>query len=484
MENGLDLFGQAVRLLGESLDAFLTSALTSVVASDGDWTRILAAHDAQKPQKMAANDDYNKVDSAVSLRVFIDRPEKVREPLLRAVGKPWRSRLVSAYALELKAWRNDWAHNEPLVTDEDWVRALDTMERLLVCINRTEHIARIQSARHRLERGIVGPAAPQPVVDQTAPLAHELAMAPSSPTAHSGIVPADGHVVSAAVGSRGRGHQELFVALADGTVLQRWWEGSSWGEWVVFAEGMPLVHLAVSSLEHSHLEVFGVRKGAGGLVHRWYDETTGWGGWNTMALPASHADIPVASLALGSRGRGHQELFVALADGTVLQRWWEGSSWGEWVVFAEGMPLVHLAVSSLEHSHLEVFGVRKGAGGLVHRWYDETTGWGGWSNMGVTLASFVDRRQIDPDTGRVYDPSTNQNLSGIHATDGRRRKTRPRGNTRSVRVHELAKELKLSSKQILKQLEDQGEGAKSASSTISGASASRVREYFRRTPPR
>ena len=228
-----------------------------------------------------------------------------------------------------------------------------------------------------------------------------------------------------------------------------------------------------------------------------------------MSLPASLAGTPVASLALGSRGRGHQELFVVFSDGTVLRRWWEGSSWSGWVVFAEGMPLVHLAVGSLEHSHLEVFGIRKDTGELVHRWFDETAGWGGWNDMRVTLV--VDNRKIDPDTGRIYDPPINHNPSGviqqipsskaasrkvdvsdirsaedflaaIDATDDRRRNVGPRDNP--IRVHELARELKLTSKQILKRLEDQGEAAKSASSTISGASASRVRAYFRRTPPR
>lgn len=54
---------------------------------------------------------------------------------------------------------------------------------------------------------------------------------------------------------------------------------------------------------------------------------------------------------------------------------------------------------------------------------------------------------------------------------------------RNVRVHELAKELGATSKEILARLNADGENVKSASSRISAGTALRMRESFRTTPP-
>ncbi|GAC68936.1 translation initiation factor IF-2 N-terminal domain-containing protein, partial [Gordonia soli] len=47
-----------------------------------------------------------------------------------------------------------------------------------------------------------------------------------------------------------------------------------------------------------------------------------------------------------------------------------------------------------------------------------------------------------------------------------------------ARVHELAKELGVTSKQVLERLKDQGEFVKSASSTVEAPVARRLRESF------
>lgn len=54
---------------------------------------------------------------------------------------------------------------------------------------------------------------------------------------------------------------------------------------------------------------------------------------------------------------------------------------------------------------------------------------------------------------------------------------------RNVRVHELAKELGATSKEVLARLNADGENVKSASSRISAGTALRMRESFRTTPP-
>lgn len=177
MDHGRALVGHAFSLLADSVDAFLTITLASEVAPDGDWTGILAAADARRSQRPTSDRSYSRSDPSCSLRIFSERPIEARAPLDRVFGKRWDSRVVSAYAAELRGSRNSWAHNNP-VRDEDWVRALDTMERLLVCINRPEHLAWIRGTRRQLEQRIVdSPLAPAVPVPNTAKnvRVHELA---------------------------------------------------------------------------------------------------------------------------------------------------------------------------------------------------------------------------------------------------------------------------------------------------------------------
>ena len=54
---------------------------------------------------------------------------------------------------------------------------------------------------------------------------------------------------------------------------------------------------------------------------------------------------------------------------------------------------------------------------------------------------------------------------------------------RNVRVHELAKEVGATSKEVLARLNADGENVKSASSRISAGTARRMRESFKTTPP-
>ncbi|WP_174567803.1 translation initiation factor IF-2 N-terminal domain-containing protein, partial [Nocardia altamirensis] len=52
-----------------------------------------------------------------------------------------------------------------------------------------------------------------------------------------------------------------------------------------------------------------------------------------------------------------------------------------------------------------------------------------------------------------------------------------------ARVHELAKELGVTSKELLAKLKDQGEFVKSASSTVEAPVARRLRESFAKSTP-
>ncbi|MFE0751508.1 Swt1 family HEPN domain-containing protein [Gordonia sp. NPDC058843] len=101
---------------------------------------------------------YNTRDPQVCLRMLTDDdiPRNVRAQIRRALPEEARG-----LGVELRKFRNDLHHNE-LMTDEEILRALDSCERLLLALDKTDAVAAVRAERYRLGKIIY---ADPPVVD-------------------------------------------------------------------------------------------------------------------------------------------------------------------------------------------------------------------------------------------------------------------------------------------------------------------------------
>jgi Trypsin len=138
---------------------------------------------------------------------------------------------------------------------------------------------------------------------------------------------------------------------------------------------------AISSSAAGTLDVF-IR--SGGLLHRRWTNSNGWGNWSLVPNSAGITSGPSAV----SWGSGRTDVVARMSDGSV-GHWYQVSPGGTWYYdnlggLIQGKP----AVSSWGSNRLDVF-ARGSDSGLWHRWWGGF-GWNGWEHMGGYLVSSPD----------------------------------------------------------------------------------------------
>jgi len=113
-----DRISRGFELLAEGLEAPVDDVMTGTFGGRDDWNELWAARDGR-------GQTLSKSDPQVQLRAVTEFGREFAGVL---------SRPQQAYASELRETRNLFAHNAPFSSD-DTIRALDTMERLLLAVN-------------------------------------------------------------------------------------------------------------------------------------------------------------------------------------------------------------------------------------------------------------------------------------------------------------------------------------------------------------
>src|SRR5579884_301669 len=114
--------GKGLDLLAAGLRPFVERELKSKLGDN--WASTMIDSSARAPKAKSASINLN--DPQVLLGVMIDQWQAVFRDVL---GQQERS-----IVHELKAIRNQWAHNEQF-SSNDAIRALDSMERLLCAVS-------------------------------------------------------------------------------------------------------------------------------------------------------------------------------------------------------------------------------------------------------------------------------------------------------------------------------------------------------------
>ena len=131
-----------------------------------------------------------------------------------------------------------------------------------------------------------------------------------------GVTPPGGLAVVGSTGSsyrvfRARG-ERIECRVHDG---KRW---TSWSELGVLAE-QP-IGLASATVGPGHVEVFALLPG-GEVMHNWWRDDDGWQ-VNFQSLGRPFGRRSVTWISAGSKGAGHQEVFVEAASGEIAHLWW------------------------------------------------------------------------------------------------------------------------------------------------------------------
>jgi hypothetical protein len=141
-----DRIGRTFELLAPPLDEFIARSVASHLPPGTTWPALVAMKDKRKgPGK-----EYDPLDPQVQLRMLTENvPDSFKpgwHPFSDAIGH-----VGEGYAKELRAYRNDWAHNKSF-SDDDAYRCLDTAERLLTAIAAPEVADELRAIRLDLRR--------------------------------------------------------------------------------------------------------------------------------------------------------------------------------------------------------------------------------------------------------------------------------------------------------------------------------------------
>lgn len=128
---------RAFDLLSEGLDPFVDGVMTDQMGPD--WNVRLAK---QESDKRGFDVTYSKKDVQVQLRMITEQGYLFKNDL---------SRDQQAFASELRAVRNRWAHSEP-ISSADTSRALDTMARLLEAADSKDSASEVAKLRDDVQR--------------------------------------------------------------------------------------------------------------------------------------------------------------------------------------------------------------------------------------------------------------------------------------------------------------------------------------------
>jgi spore germination protein YaaH len=176
------------------------------------------------------------------------------------------------------------------------------------------------------------------------------------------------------VASWASGRLDVFARGNDGSLIHKWYDGSSWHGWESLGGNLTSSPAAVSWTS-GRLDIF-ARGPANDLIHKWYDGTS-WSGWESLG--GVLADAPSVS----SWGAGRLDIFVRGGDNALWHRWYNGG-WFGWEGLG-GVLTSNPAAASMTTGRLDVF-ARGGDNALWHRWYD-ANGWANWESLGGILAS-------------------------------------------------------------------------------------------------
>lgn len=124
-------------LLSEGLEPFVDGVMTDQMGPD--WNVRLAK---QESDKRGFDVTYSKSDVQVQLRMITEQGYLFKNDL---------SRDQQAFASELRAVRNRWAHSEP-ISSADTSRALDTMARLLEAADSKDSAGEVAKLRDDVQR--------------------------------------------------------------------------------------------------------------------------------------------------------------------------------------------------------------------------------------------------------------------------------------------------------------------------------------------
>lgn len=128
---------RAFDLLTDGLEPFVDGVMTDHLGPD--WNVRLAK---QESDKRGFDVTYSKKDVQVQLRMITEQGYLFKDDL---------SRDQQAFASELRAVRNRWAHSEP-ISSADTSRALDTMARLLEAADSKDSASEVARLRDDVQR--------------------------------------------------------------------------------------------------------------------------------------------------------------------------------------------------------------------------------------------------------------------------------------------------------------------------------------------
>lgn len=140
---------------------------------------------------------------------------------------------------------------------------------------------------------------------------------------------------------------------------------------------------AAVSWNPSRIDLF-ARGETGDLLHKWYNDWSGWGDW--VSMNGCIVGAPTAS----SWGPNRLDVFAQGCNPTgpnLIHWWWDGSSWGYETV-PEAGPLGRItsppSATSWSVGRIDLF-ARGSDASLAHKWYNDWSGWGNWVTHGGTI---------------------------------------------------------------------------------------------------
>ncbi|MCL2489469.1 MAG: DUF499 domain-containing protein [Propionibacteriaceae bacterium] len=159
-----DRVSRGFELLAEGLEAPVDEVMTGAFAGRSDWNEVWASRDGR-------GQSISKTDPQAQLRAITEFGREFGSIL---------SRPQQAYASELRETRNQFAHNAPFSSD-DTIRALDTIERLLLAVNAPDSAEDVRKSRLEVQASVAA--------EQTRTEVRKTARAAASVPGTSGLRP-------------------------------------------------------------------------------------------------------------------------------------------------------------------------------------------------------------------------------------------------------------------------------------------------------
>ncbi len=184
-------------------------------------------------------------------------------------------------------------------------------------------------------------------------------------------------------GSWGNNRYDIFGVGANGQVIQLWWDGSwHWADLgappATVGGGVLADRPAVASWGANRLDVFAL--GVNGHVSQlWWDGSWHWADLGAPPATVGGGAFLGSPLTAASWGSGRYDVFGVGANGHVIQLWWDGSwHWADLgappATVGGGGLFGSLAAASWGSGRLDVFG-RGRNGNVVQLWWDGSWHW-------------------------------------------------------------------------------------------------------------